>query len=184
MAEYRPVLINLLPADRQRGKRTMPAVLTALGVAVVLGGLGGAYFHELSEYDREVKRHAVLRARSMETTAASQVAAGRDRILPEQLNRKMEQVRKIEEQSPSFINIIGELEKCMPGGLILESINIEAKQLSCKVIVRDYDELVEFTTALRDSPLIREVCVASSELKRGSNEIEFRLTVEWSAVPK
>lgn len=183
MADNRPVLINLFLRERRREKRLVYTFTAALSAVIFLGSLAGLYYYALAKQDQEVRRQDELRAKNQEIGAASANASSSE-VLPEQLAKKFQQVGEIEEQSPSYINLIAELEKYMPRGLWVEGIAIEDQQLTCKGFVEDYDELVQLTAGLRTSPVIKNVWLAFTESQSGGNEIEFQLSAEWSRVQK
>lgn len=179
----KPILINLLAKDQAQKKvAVIYKSLVCIASLIFLGILVGLYLGELSLQKQELQRQITLQVKNQELDSRSIVTAPLE-VLPEQLERKSERVRKIEALSASFIELIGETEKFMPKGLILTAVIIEGKKLTYKGIVNNYDDLVQFTAGFRTSPYITNIYLASTDLQN-NNEIAFEISAEWRTVKK
>ncbi|HWP95928.1 MAG TPA: PilN domain-containing protein [Syntrophomonadaceae bacterium] len=180
MKDYGSVNINLLERDTKRERAVAFFAVGLLVIAVVLGTMAGLYFYETQQYAAEQKRNTDIQA-SLKTIHKESPLPDGQKSLKGELSKKESTVKQAEAKRVSYADVLGEIENAMPAPMAVNVIEFSEKKITLQGFAREYANEAELLSGLRRSPVFKDVILASSKLDTKSQEIEFRIEMNWEA---
>lgn len=174
------VYINLIERDTRREKARNALIACLLIYTAFFAVLAGFYYTAQLQLAATQNINAQLQARTHSLQKEGAVPADQ-KLLPADLAKKETTVKQVEAKKDSYVDVLGEVENAMPAKMIMIAITFEDKKITLKGYTNDYTGVAELLAGLRQSPVFKNVMLASSKLDDKSKEIEFSISMEWKA---
>ncbi|MGE5389705.1 MAG: PilN domain-containing protein [Deltaproteobacteria bacterium] len=185
MEPVRPIKINLLREEQQSDQIQLTTLISIVLAIGVLGLMGGIYAITVSQLHAEQALNKDLKARvgyyqKNNYSYQAQVAA------LEGIKNREPMVETLEKNRVSYLDLMSEVEKAAPRGIILYNLDIGQNSIVITGRAGDEDEVATMMAGLRASPWFKGLKTVSitSEGKDVDGLLRFDIQYGWEAVRK
>ncbi|MEN6351364.1 MAG: PilN domain-containing protein [Syntrophomonas sp.] len=183
MKHSQAIHINLLQCEDERKRRLLVSLAMFLFLALMAGTMG--YFISSAHQQVMALREQNSQLRSdLGRCRSEQARLKYERDMLKGIDERREIVKAIQKIKISGVQIMGEIEKSMPQGMVMIAVDIEKEKITANGYAPQHQDVAYFLSGLRRSSLFKDVMLASSKLDEDTNEVEFSVEMGWEAKTK
>ena len=179
MKNSKGIMINLL--GKKPGISPIRYSLLAGSCIIVLILLlftGYIYKSALAELARQENINARLQA-SLEDYKVKSVTVETQQSLEQNMLAKQDSINQLQPFLVSHLEVLGEIEKSVPAGILLTELEVETSKAILKGYAPDHNEIARLLSGLRISSCFKSVIEVSSRYEEETDEILFNIEMDW-----
>jgi|GEM_PF-3512350 len=172
-----PIMINLLEVDQAKLKKRQVLLFIIALIVPMLGIMAGLYFINLNAYNQQIalnKRLIAEREQYSVLTSALEV----NQVFRQKYEAKRNSIAKVEAMQITYTDVLEELSRSLPHRVVISHVRIEPDKISITGSAPGHDVVAHFLSSLRQSSLLGEVNMLSSETAPNSEETIFSIKIE------